>query len=473
MTLKFFNSFGNRLEEFKPIKNGQVNLYTCGPTIYNYIHIGNLKCYSWEDLIKRYLIFKGYKVTQVMNFTDVDDKTIKSSIANNMALSEYTDKYKKAFLEDVKTLNILPAEIYCPATEHISEMVSLVKKLLDKGIAYKGEDDSIYFSIKKFANYGKLSGIDPKKLKEGARVKQDEYEKEGVGDFALWKAWDENDGPVYWETILGKGRPGWHIECSAMSMKYFGEHFDIHTGGVDNKFPHHENEIAQSEAATGKKFVNYWMHTAHLMVEGQKMSKSLGNFFTLRDLLAKGLKPMAIRYVFLNTNYRQQLNFTFESVNDAQKTLDGLQNFIDRLRSVIAKGDERDDDSVKIFADDALKGFTDAMDNDLNVPEAMKHVFEFTKKINKLIDEGEIGSNGANAAMGFLKKINLVMGVLDFSEKFFELNDEQKALFDERDEARKNKNWKKSDELRDKLKEMGILVVDNKDGTSTAKPLTQ
>ncbi|MFA5126282.1 MAG: cysteine--tRNA ligase, partial [archaeon] len=321
MVLKFFNSFGNELQEFNPINPGFVGLYTCGPTIYNFIHIGNFKCYSWEDLLKRYLIFKGFKVKQVMNFTDVDDKTIKASIQNKMALSEYTDVYKKAFQADSKLLNLLPAEIYCPATEHIPEMVSLVKKLLDKGVAYRGEDGCIYFSIKKFPAYGKLAGINVKKLKAGARIKQDEYEKEGVGDFALWKAWDENDGPVFWETELGKGRPGWHIECSAMSMKYLGEHFDIHTGGVDNKFPHHENEIAQSEAATGKKFVNYWMHTAHLMVEGKKMSKSLGNFFTLRDLLDKGFKPMAIRYVFLNTHYRQPLNFTFESVKDAQKTL--------------------------------------------------------------------------------------------------------------------------------------------------------
>ena len=470
MVLKFFNSFGNELQEFNPINPGFVGLYTCGPTIYNFIHIGNFKCYSWEDLLKRYLIFKGFKVKQVMNFTDVDDKTIKASIQNKMALSEYTDVYKKAFQADSKLLNLLPAEIYCPATEHIPEMVSLVKKLLDKGFAYRGEDGSIYFSIKKFPNYGKLAGINVKKLKAGARIKQDEYEKEGVGDFALWKAWDENDGPVFWETELGKGRPGWHLECSAMSMKYLGEHFDIHTGGVDNKFPHHENEIAQSEAATGKKFVNYWMHTAHLMVEGKKMSKSLGNFFTLRDLLDKGFKPMAIRYVFLNTHYRQPLNFTFESVKDAQKTLDGLQNLIERLQAIT---EFKQNDSVKIFVDEALQNFEEAMDDDLNVPEAMKYVFDFAKKINKLIDEDSLGKRGANEALDFLKKIDSVLGVLDFREKFFELTEEQQKIVDERNLARKNKDWKKSDELRDKLKAQGIILVDNKDGSSTAKPLLQ
>jgi len=470
MPLKFFNSFGNKLEEFKPIKQGFVGLYTCGPTIYNFIHIGNFKCYSWEDLLKRYLIFKGFKVKQVMNFTDVDDKTIKASVQNKMALSEYTDVYKKAFQADSKLLNILPAEIYCPATEHIPEMVSLVKKLLDRGVAYRGEDGSIYFSIKKFPAYGKLAGINVKKLKAGARIKQDEYEKEGVGDFALWKAWDENEGPVFWETELGKGRPGWHLECSAMSMKYLGEHFDIHTGGVDNKFPHHENEIAQSEAATGKKFVNYWMHTAHLMVEGKKMSKSLGNFFTLRDLLDKGFKPMAIRYVFLNTQYRQPLNFTFESVKDAQKTLDGLQNLIERLQAIT---ELKQNDSVKIFVDEALQNFEEAMDDDLNVPEAMKYVFDFAKKINKLIDEDSLGKTGANEALDFLKKIDSVLGVLDFREKFFELTEEQQKIVSERNLARKNKDWKKSDELRDKLKAQGIILVDNKDGSSTAKPVLQ
>ena len=468
MVLKFFNSFGNKLEEFKPIKEGFVGLYTCGPTVYNFAHIGNLKCYTWEDLLKRYLLFKGYKVKQVMNYTDVDDKTIKGSINERLALSEYTTKYEAAFREDISKLNILPADIYCAATEHIPQMVALIQNLLNKGIAYKGEDGCIYFSIKKFPNYGKLAGIDPKQLKSGARIKQDEYDKEGVGDFALWKAWDENDGPVFWETPLGKGRPGWHIECSAMSVKYLGEHFDMHTGGIDNKFPHHENEIAQSEAASGKKFVNYWLHTAHLMVDGQKMSKSLGNFYTLRELLDKGLNAKAIRYVFINNNYRQQLNFTFESVNDSQKTIDGLQNFIERLRAV---KESKNNDGVDLLAKKALDDFENAMDNDLNVPNAMMFVFDFVKKVNKMIDDNELGISGAKNAIDFLKKIDSVMGILDFSEKFFELTLEQSNLVEERIEAKKNKDWKKADELRDKLKSMGVALIDNKDGSSTAKPL--
>jgi cysteinyl-tRNA synthetase len=468
MVLKFFNSFGNKLEEFKPIKEGFVGLYTCGPTVYNFVHIGNLKCYTWEDLLKRYLLFKGYKVKQVMNYTDVDDKTIKGSISEGLALSEYTQKYEVAFREDVAKLNILPADIYCAATEHIPQMVTLIQTLLNKGIAYKGEDGCIYFSIKKFSNYGKLAGIDPKQLKSGARIKQDEYDKEGVGDFALWKAWDENDGSVFWETQLGKGRPGWHIECSAMSVKYLGEHFDIHTGGIDNKFPHHENEIAQSEAASGKKFVNYWMHTAHLMVDGQKMSKSLGNFYTLRDLLEKGFNPRAIRYTFINNNYRQQLNFTFESVNDSQKTIDGLQNFIERLKVI---KESKTDDGIDLLVKKALDDFENALDNDLNVPNAMMFVFDFVKKVNKMIDDGDVGISGAKNAIDFLKKIDSVMGILDFSEKFFELSPEQSQLVEKRIIAKKNKDWKLADELRDKLKLMGVGLIDNKDGSSTAKPL--
>jgi len=466
MVLKLFNSFGNKLEEFKPIKEGFVGLYTCGPTVYNYAHIGNLKCYTWEDLLKRYLIFKGYNVKQVMNYTDVDDKTIKGSIEQKLPLSEYTEKYKIAMREDIAKLNILPAQVYCSATDHITEMVELVQKLIKKGFAYKGEDGCIYFSIKKFPGYGKLAGIDPSQLKAGARIKQDEYDKEGVGDFALWKAWDENDGPVFWETQLGKGRPGWHIECSAMSMKYLGEHFDLHTGGIDNKFPHHENEIAQSEAASGKKFVNYWMHTAHLMVDGQKMSKSLGNFYTLRELLNKGLDSRAIRYTFINNNYRQQLNFTFESVNDSQKTIEGLQNFIERLRGI---KESKTNDGVDLLVNSALEGFTQAMDNDLNVPNAMMFVFDFVKKVNKMIDDGEIGVSGAKTAIDFLKKIDSVMGILNFSEKFFELTQMQKDLVEERVLAKKNKDWKRADELRDKLKELGVSLIDNKDGSITAK----
>ncbi|MDD3160259.1 MAG: cysteine--tRNA ligase [Candidatus ainarchaeum sp.] len=469
MVFKVLNSMGNKIEEFKPMKKDLVTYYTCGPTVYNYAHIGNFRAYTWEDLLKRYLIFLGYKVNHVMNLTDVDDKTIKGSIKENIPLLEYTEKYKIAFFEDLKTLNIIPANTYPAATEYIGQMVNLVEILMKKGIAYRGEDGSIYYSIRKFPNYGKLANININQLKEGARVKQDEYEKEGIGDFALWKNWDENDGTVFWETSLGKGRPGWHIECSAMSMTLLGETIDLHTGGIDNRFPHHENEIAQSEGVTGKKFVNYWMHCAHLQVNGEKMSKSLGNFYTLRELLENKLNPMAIRYTLINNQYNQPMNFTFNSVNDSQKTLDGLNRFIERLRNINLE----DNTSIENLVNQAIDGFKEGMDDNLNMPLAMSHIFNFVKEINKLIDENAIGKTGAKEALEFLKKINEVLGVLDFREKFFELTSEQEKLLEDRKEARKNKDFKKSDEIRDLLKSQGIEIIDNKDGTTIAKAINK
>jgi cysteinyl-tRNA synthetase len=468
MTLKIFNSFGNKLEEFVPINQKHVGIYTCGPTVYNYAHIGNYRAYVWEDLLVRYLRFLGYTVTQVMNLTDIDDKTIKGSIEAKITLEEFTGKYKAAFFEDLKTLNITPANFYPAATEHIGEMVTIIQKLLDKKIAYTGEDGSIYYSIKKFKDYGKLAGLDTSKLKDGARIKQDEYEKEGIGDFALWKNWDETDGPVFWETTLGKGRPGWHIECSAMSSKYLGESFDLHTGGVDNKFPHHENEIAQSEGASGKKFVKYWMHCEHLMVEGKKMSKSLGNFYTLRDLIAKGLNPMAIRYTLINAQYRQPLNFTINSVKDSEKAIEGIQNLIERLQKIT---EEKDNDSVSTISEKTLNDFSKSMDDNLNVPNAMATVFDFSREINKLIDENGIGKTGANETLNFLKNINEVLGILTFEQKELMLTEEQKELIKARETARNSKDWAKADELRDKLKDMGLELKDNPDGTTTIKQI--
>ncbi|MFA5764177.1 MAG: cysteine--tRNA ligase [archaeon] len=467
MVLKIFNSLGNELQEFVPLHGKNVGLYTCGPTVYDHAHIGNFRTYVWEDILKRYLIFKGFSVKQVMNLTDIDDKTIKGSIRENTTLDEYTKKYKKSFFEDVKLLNILPAEVYPEATKHIGEMVEIIQKLLDKGIAYKGEDNSIYYSIKKFPNYGKLAGIDVTKLKDGARIKQDEYEKEGIGDFALWKAWDENDGSVFWETKLGKGRPGWHIECSAMSSKYLGETFDLHTGGVDNKFPHHENEIAQSEGANGKQFVKYWMHSEHLLVDGKKMSKSLGNFYTIKDLQTQGFNPLSIRYVLVNSNYRQQLNFSINAVQDAEKTLAGLQRTIQMLQNIT----KETDDNITELTNEHLENFTNAMDNDLNIPGALKFVFDFAREINKLNDDDALGKNAANQALDFLKKINSVLGILTFEEKFFELTDEQQILVDKRNTARANKDFATSDQIRDELKAQGIELVDSKDGTTTAKAI--
>ena len=327
--LKLYNTLSRRKEIFKPIKNNKVGMYTCGPTVYYYPHIGNYRAYIVADILKRYLKYKGFKIDHVMNITDVDDKTIRDSQKQNLSLKEFTSKYEKAFLEDLNTLNIQKPDRLARATEHIKEMENLIKKLIDKGFAYKGKDNSIYYSISKFKDYGKLSKIKIKELKAGARVKQDEYEKKQVSDFALWKAWDKEDGNVFWETEFGKGRPGWHIECSAMSSKYLGDQFDIHTGGIDLIFPHHENEIAQSEGASGKKpFVKYWIHNEWLLIEGKKMSKSFGNFYTLRDILNKGYSPMSIRYVLLSTHYRQQMNFTFKKLDAAKNSLQRWGNFL-------------------------------------------------------------------------------------------------------------------------------------------------
>ncbi|MFQ5499263.1 MAG: cysteine--tRNA ligase, partial [Candidatus Zixiibacteriota bacterium] len=313
MSLKFRNSFSGTLEEFTTLEPNKVRLYTCGPTVYNYQHIGNFRTFMWGDLLRRYLAYKGYEVLSVMNITDIDDKIIRDSLAAGISRKEFTDKFENAFFEDFDALRIKRADVHPHATDHIPEMVSMVQKLVDNGAAYE-VDGSYYFKISAFPKYGKLANLDMEGLKAGARVATDEYEKESVSDFALWKAWTPEDGDIFWETEIGKGRPGWHLECSVMSMKYLGDTFDIHTGGVDLMFPHHENEIAQSEATTGKKFVRYWLHGKHLIVEGRKMSKSMGNFFTLRDILDKGYSGLVVRYLLISSHYRQQLNFTFDGL---------------------------------------------------------------------------------------------------------------------------------------------------------------
>jgi cysteinyl-tRNA synthetase len=468
MTFKIKNSLGNKLEEFKPLNEKEVGLYTCGPTVYNYAHIGNFRAYIFEDLLKRHLLFLGYNVKHVMNLTDVDDKTIKGSISEGISLFDFTKKYKDAFFEDIKKLNILPADIYPSATEEIGEMVKIIEKLTKKGLAYRGEDDSIYFSIKKFPEYGKLAGIDTSKLKSGARIKQDEYEKEGIGDFALWKAYnEEEDGPVHWQTSLGKGRPGWHIECSAMSSKYLGDSFDIHCGGVDNKFPHHENEIAQSEGANEKPFVKYWMHCEHLMVDGEKMSKSKGNFYTLRDLLDKGLDAKAIRFTLLNSQYRQPLNFTIKSVEDNTKAINGLNETIRKLLSNNLEGNESD--LINDLINETKNKFINGLNDDLNAPLAISSIFEFNREINKLLDSETITKKDSEKIIEFYKDIDRILGVLEFEKEEVELTEKQISLIKEREEARKNKDFAKSDTIRDKLKAEGITLVDNKDGTTTAK----
>jgi cysteinyl-tRNA synthetase len=457
----FFNTLTRKKEVFKSLEAGKVKMYTCGPTVYDFAHIGNFRAFLFEDLLKRWLVQRGFKVTHVMNLTDMDDKTIKGSQKQGVPLQQFTDYYVKAFFEDIKALNIEPADVYPKATDHIPEMVNLIKILITKGFAYKGEDGSIYFSVCKFTHYGKMSKIKVGELKAGARVSQDEYAKEEAQDFALWKAWTTEDGDVFWETELGKGRPGWHIECSAMSMKYLGETFDIHCGGVDNMFPHHENETAQSEAATGKKFVNYWMHNEHLQVEGKKMSKSLGNFYTLRDLLAKSYDPIAIRYLLMSTHYRQQFNFTFEGLEAAKGAVDRLRNFVRRLHDVDGK---ESGGKVATFSSMAEACFSGSMDDDLNIGIALASLFDFVREINNLLDSNMVSKGEAADVGGLMLQFDAILGVIGIVEVEEALSDDIDALVVKREEARKAKNWKEADAIRAQFKALGIVLEDTAQG---------
>ncbi|MGD0979825.1 MAG: cysteine--tRNA ligase [Candidatus Bathyarchaeia archaeon] len=459
--IRFFNSLAREKEKFIPLEKGKVKMYTCGLTVYDYGHIGNYRAFIFEDLLRRWLEYRGFKVTQVMNLTDVDDKAIKASKKNGVPLKEYTERYTRAFFEDVATLNIEKAEFYPKATEHVPEMVALITKLMERGYAYKGEDGSIYYDISKFKDYGKLANIKVENLKLGARVKADEYAKDQAQDFALWKAWSEEDGDVFWETPFGKGRPGWHIECSAMSMKYLGETMDIHCGGVDNLFPHHENEIAQSEAATGKKFVNYWLHNEHLLIEGRRMAKSLGNYYTVRDLTAKGYDPKAIRYLLLATHYRQQVNFTFEGLEAAKNTLERLTNFLHRLLDADGKDSG---DQLKQLTVRMQNGFEEAMDDDLNISEALAALFDFIRDVNNLIDGNILSKAEAKEVYDMILKFDKVLGVIGEIKKEEKLPREAEELILKREEARKAKDWKTADEIRQRLKTMGILIEDTSQG---------
>jgi len=459
--IRFFNSLTREKEKFVPIERGKVKMYTCGLTVYDYGHIGNYRAFIFEDLLRRWLEYRGFKVTQVMNLTDVDDKAIKASKKNGVPLREFTERYTKAFFEDVSTLNIEKAEFYPKATDHVPEMVALITKLMEKGYAYKGEDGSTYYEISKFKNYGKLANIKVENLKLGARVKVDEYAKEQAQDFALWKAWSEEDGDVFWETPFGKGRPGWHIECSAMSMKYLGETLDIHCGGVDNLFPHHENEIAQSEAATGKKFVNYWLHNEHLLIEGKRMAKSLGNYYTVRDLTARGYDPKAIRYLLLATHYRQQVNFTFEGLEAAKNTLDRLTNFVRRLLEAEGK---RSGDKLEPLIGRVQSDFETAMDDDLSISEALASLFDFIRDVNILLDENSLSKDEAQKIYNLMVKFDNVLGVIGEIKKEEKLPREAEELILKREEARRAKDWKTADAIRQQLKGMGILVEDTSQG---------
>jgi cysteinyl-tRNA synthetase len=459
MALQFYNTLTRRKEEFYTIHPGEVRMYTCGPTVYDFAHIGNFRAYVFGDLLHRYLKYKGYKVTYVMNITDVDDKTIAGSQKEKIPLRDYTRRYKDAFFEDMKSLNIELADIYPEATLHINDMVELVKILLQKGYAYQNEG-STYFKIANFPSYGKLSHMDLEGLKAGARVSADEYEKEQVADFALWKGWDQKDGNVFWETEVGKGRPGWHIECSVMSMKYLGKHFDIHTGGVDLIFPHHENEIAQSETATGGKFVNFWLHNEHLMVEGKRMGKRFGNYYTLRDLLNKGYNPIAIRYLLLATHHRQQLNFTFAGLEASKNALQRFYDFVDNLKMVEK---DRDYPQLNEILTKAKQGFENALDDDLNTSEALGVVFNLVKDINRLVDEKNISKADAEKVLNLMNGFDSVLGILKREELV--LNEEISKLIEKRSKAREDKDFKLADQIRKDLEAKGIILEDTSQGT--------
>ena len=424
----------------------------------------------FEDLLRRSLEYHGYKVTQVMNLTDVDDKTIRDSRAAGLKLQDFTRKYKDAFFEDLRTLRIEPAEHYPEATTHIPEMIEMIRILFEKGFAYKSEDGSVYFSIAKFKDYGKLAKIDMEQQRSGVRINNDEYDKDSVADFALWKAWSESDGDVKWDSPWGPGRPGWHLECSAMSMKYLGRTFDIHTGGIDNMFPHHEDEIAQSEAANSCKFVNYWLHCEHLTIDKKKMSKSLGNFYTLRDLLNKGYSGKEVRWALIGTHYRSKLNFNLGLCDQARSTLKKFADFFGRLKA-LPQGTAGKEEAAGLAAD-ADKKFADAIGDDLNIAEALSAVFTLERAVNTALASNSFQSEAGGVILGQFRRFDRVLAVFDVDAASEEAEDVPAgimALAQKRIEARKAKDFKTADEIRDSLKAQGWVIIDTPQGMKVKK----
>ncbi len=455
--LKVFDTKSRKLVELVPLDGKTIRMYTCGPTVYNYPHIGNLRTYVFEDLLRRVIKFFGMGVYQVMNLTDIDDKTIRGAIAKRVTLKEFTDVYTKAFFEDLDTLQVEKAEKYPAATEHVQEMIRMIETLIEKGIAYKTGDGDVFFRIAQFPKYGALSHLDLQSLKEGAskRVKNDEYDKESASDFALWKGYDkESDGEIYWDSPWGKGRPGWHIECSAMAIKYLGETLDLHLGGIDNMFPHHENEIAQSEGCTGKTFSRYWMHSEHLLVDGKKMSKSLGNFYTLRDLLAKGYKGREIRYMLLSTHYRTQLNFTFEGLEAARHSLKRIDDFLFRLKQIQTTTTFSINEEIELFK----TAFRESLGEDLNIAIALGIIFDFIRKINTYCDAHKIGTSQVKEILTFFKELDQILAFLTHEEEAIPTHITEKAQ--NRLLARKAKNFSLADTLRKEVDALGYIIED-------------
>jgi cysteinyl-tRNA synthetase len=463
MPLRFFNTYSREVEEFEPRDPSarQIRMYTCGPTVYSRAHIGNFRAYIFEDLHQRHLELRGYKVHRVMNITDVDDKTIRGASEAGIPLRKFTEQFKQAFFEDADTLRIKRANEYPAATDqrYIDRMIEMIGTLISKGLAYQADDKSVYYRINKFPNYGKLAHIDLSQLQSTGRVKHDEYDKEHIGDFALWKAWDEEDGDVNWDSPWGLGRPGWHIECTAMSTALLGDQLDIHCGGVDNIFPHHEAEIAQSEGVTGKKFVRYWLHCAHLLVDGQKMAKSLGNFHTVPDVLARGYTGRELRYALLRVHYRVPLNFTWDGMNEARESLGRIDEWLTRLREVA--GSARRANRTPQRGVPTSK-FEEALDDDLNISAALGFLFESIRETNRAMDQNEMDAATANAWLDWWKRINTV---LDLEAEFeIVVPPEVLQLARERENARREKKWKRSDELREQISVLGWEVRDTKDG---------
>jgi cysteinyl-tRNA synthetase len=460
MALRLYNTLSQKVEEFAPARDNTVRMYSCGPTVYDYAHIGNFRTFTFVDLLRKWLRASGFQLNHVMNVTDVDDKIIRNAVAGHKTLQEYTAVYTEAFLEDCRTLRLERPERLVRATDHIGEMVNAIERLTASGHTYAG-DGSIYFRIASFPGYGKLSHNDFSGIMSGARVDMDSYEKADARDFALWKV--PKDGEPFWPTAIGPGRPGWHIECSVMALKYLGETLDIHAGGVDLIFPHHENEIAQSESLTGRRFARFWLHAEFLMVESQKMSKSLGNYYTLRDIVARGYHPEAIRYLLASVPYRKPLNFTFEGLKSAATAIDRLRNF--KLRLETDSFAEGFNEPLAERTARAAQAFTASLDDDLNTAEALAAVFEYLRDANTAMDAGEFRAANAAEALGLLRQFDSVFDVLRPAAQEGSLSDgDVESLIAARAEAKKSKNFARSDEIRAQLLERGIVLEDTKAG---------